>query len=340
MVSFLSCEWVRRETLEVWSFGLKVLQPDTALKLLPGRFVNVEFPDAQGNGGTRCYSIAAVSGPDAFEISVRRRGSGGVSDSLVERLKPGGLLRLIGIAGDITPGKIAGATTVLMLAAGIGITVPIALLRDIAVKHRAGEVAPKVRLMMVAPALDRVPFLAELLSLHLSADWFDLCIRVTRQKLACVTPCFGVGRPSADDAFEHGHWQSVVICGGHGFAGFFQAEARRLMPDCQLLVEAFSGCDMPLAAPVDVAFVKVVIGAETVMADAGKNLLAALEERGVIIASQCRAGICGRCRIKVVAGDYRCDGSLALSAADIANGYALACCTFATGASIAIEIAQ
>jgi ferredoxin len=112
------------------------------------------------------------------------------------------------------------------------------------------------------------------------------------------------------------------------------------MPACQVLVEAFSGGETSMPSPGIGAAVNVAIGDETVMIDPGKNLLTALEEKGINIRSQCRSGLCGRCRIKVVAGEYRCDANLALRGEEIANGYALACCTFATGASIAIEIPQ
>lgn len=338
MGAFLSCEWVRQESVDVWSFGLKLMEAEEGLALKPGRFVMIDFPDMQGHSRTRCYSIAGASGPDAFEISVRRRGEGGVSDNLVRRLQPGGLVNLVEVAGQITSQQLAGNRSVLMLAAGIGVTVPMALLRDIAVQHQSGAVAPRVRLVLVTPTLDRLPFLAELLSLSLTCPWFELSVRLTRQAVGSGHSCFASGRPTVDEAFGRTPWDSVVVCGGHAFADVFQTHARQWLPDSQLFVEAFSGAQAPKRQEGSATSAEVSIGQQTIVIDSAKSLLAGLEEQGVSVPHQCRAGICGRCRIKVVAGDYRSSAQLALSDKDTQQGYALACCTFATGSSMAIEV--
>ena len=338
MGAFLSCEFVRQESVDVWSFGFKAMQPQSEQAFDPGRFVMIDFPDVQGNSGTRCYSISGATAPDTFEISVRRKGDGGVSDNLVRRLQPGALVNLVDVAGQITSRQLAGNCTVLMLAAGIGVTVPIALVRDIAKQHLAGVAAPKVRLVIVTPVLECLPFLAELLSLSLTAAWFELSVRLTRQAVVSGHSCFAAGRPTAEEVFGGSSWDSVVICGGLAFADFFQAQARNRLPHCTLFVEAFSAAEAP--QPLGGAnAVAVKIGTETVVIDSAKNLLTALEEQGVSIQHQCRAGICGRCRIKVVDGDYRSSAQLALSDKERQQGYVLACCTFATGAGISIETA-
>jgi CDP-4-dehydro-6-deoxyglucose reductase len=73
-------------------------------------------------------------------------------------------------------------------------------------------------------------------------------------------------------------------------------------------------------------------------AEPGDTVLAALERAGYALANNCRAGACGECKTKVLAGDYD-QGmvlSMALSAADREDGYGLMC--MATPLSDLLEI--
>ena len=56
-----------------------------------------------------------------------------------------------------------------------------------------------------------------------------------------------------------------------------------------------------------------------------KSILEAAEAIGVEIDSDCRSGICGRCRTKLLNGDVTMAVNDALSDADIADGFILAC---------------
>ncbi|WP_287810780.1 2Fe-2S iron-sulfur cluster binding domain-containing protein, partial [Pseudomonas sp.] len=83
--------------------------------------------------------------------------------------------------------------------------------------------------------------------------------------------------------------------------------------------------------------VKARIDGVVLNIDPGKSLLEGLEEQGVSIPNQCRAGICGRCRIKVRSGEYRTRDDFAISAKDRAQGHVLACCTYPLGDEISVE---
>jgi ring-1,2-phenylacetyl-CoA epoxidase subunit PaaE len=56
----------------------------------------------------------------------------------------------------------------------------------------------------------------------------------------------------------------------------------------------------------------------------GQTLLEAAEEAGVEIASLCRAGVCGTCRVRVTDGALDCESS-ALDADEVNAGFVLAC---------------
>jgi ferredoxin len=62
----------------------------------------------------------------------------------------------------------------------------------------------------------------------------------------------------------------------------------------------------------------------TAQARPAETLLDLSDREGVGIPSLCRAGVCGTCRTRVVAGDVTCDADL-LDASDRAQGFVLAC---------------
>jgi len=60
------------------------------------------------------------------------------------------------------------------------------------------------------------------------------------------------------------------------------------------------------------------------------TVLEAAEECGVAIPFECRSGICGQCKTKLVAGKVRTEVKGALTSGDVASGLILACQARAT----------
>ena len=93
-------------------------------------------------------------------------------------------------------------------------------------------------------------------------------------------------------------------------------------------------CERPAPEPQPaemrtVAFTPV---GETVEVALGASLLDAAIAAGVDVPAPCGGqGRCGRCRVRVKSGDAQRRASARLEAADIADGYALACQTFIAG---------
>ena len=129
------------------------------------------------------------------------------------------------------------------------------------------------------------------------------------------------------------------------------AEVRRLLsdlgvPEAQIRTEAFASAP---AAPVEIAadaqaaslpqlgapaseaagiashVVSFQRSLATVEAPVGGTLLEAAEEAGVDLPFECRAGVCGQCKIKLLTGRVAMETQDALSEADRSRGFILAC---------------
>lgn len=380
----------------------------------PGRYVALEYTDMAGGVQQRMYSVTRKPAPDVFEIAVRRTGTHGVADRMHANLEQGAAVTLLYTGGDITVDAVLAHRQVLMWAGGIGVTLPIALLRELAQLAKDGWPVPHVTLYLCCPKVQDVPFLNELLELDLTCDWFDMQVFITRQPIDTDSRHFRPGRPSDDMLAALPAPGAVLLCGGHQFALETRSRVREWFPHAELLIESFSAPKAPVpvqsavpapmpevmpaadrsddrsaqippgllqemppqggvAAPaigraaspatgpacgpavvpaVTSIGIPMVAPAATpggaviaiagreggLAADPGKSLLDNLEQHGVPIRSQCRSGICGSCRVKILAGECRREADFCLDDHDVSNGYALACCTFPTAGELTVAL--
>jgi ferredoxin len=114
------------------------------------------------------------------------------------------------------------------------------------------------------------------------------------------------------------------------------------VPDAEVLQEAFvsrplvepagqGGVALAAEAVLDGAAASVRFtrsGKATELAD--QTVLEAAEAIGVDIPFECRSGICGQCKTRLVAGQVTMDVQDALTAADRSKGLILACQAHAT----------
>lgn len=351
----------------------------------PGRYVALEYADMAGGMQQRMYSVTRKPAPDVFEIAVRHTGTHGVADRLHASLEQGAAVTLLYTGGDITVDAVLAHRQVLMWAGGIGVTLPIALLRELAELARDGWPVPHVTLYLCCPRVQDVSFLHELLALDLTCDWFDMQVFITRQPIDSDSRHFRAGRPSDEMLAALPAPGAVLLCGGHQFALETRVRVRACFPHAQLLIESFSApkaqapapthvpCEMPGDMPVDLpadappampldlplnvplnvplnaaldspaampARAVIAIAGQDLSwaADPGKSLLDNLEQQGVPIRSQCRSGICGSCRLKIISGDCRREADFCLDEQDVRDGYALACCTYPTAGELTVAL--
>jgi ferredoxin-NADP reductase len=85
-------------------------------------------------------------------------------------------------------------------------------------------------------------------------------------------------------------------------------------------IPAFSPA--PVTATADIVFSR---SSKTLSATTEDFILDLADENGVEIASSCRAGNCGTCKVRLLEGRVEMDGQQALSEGDILDGYVLLC---------------
>lgn len=339
------CERALSEAGNIKVFTLRVqdANADFLRTLQPGRHVAIKYPDSSGIPRQRLYSITSKEAPHLFEIAVKRLGRGGVSDHLHSTLHEGSIVPLQYLAGDITVESIIDYERIGMIAGGIGITLPIALIRELSIRSRAAKQVPDVVLILCVPRIADIPFLHELLELNLTTNWFIFRVFITQERVRACDH-FIPGRPTADSLSIMGQPQAVVICGSHAFAHAFREQAVAIFPSACLHIESFTS-SASSAAPEksqgeNSSPLQLLISDSTEVIEAypGKSLLEILESNGTPIRSQCRAGICGNCRVKVSEGECRFEPDFCLGDQDKLNGYALACCTFPLSGNIKVDL--
>ncbi len=336
------CEYMHAEAGGIKVFALRAHGADTEFldALQPGGHVSIRYPDFSGSPQQRFYSITRMNEPDLFEIAVKRTGHRGVSDYLHSTVKEGSIIPLQYAASTVTVASISNFQRVAMLAGGIGVTLPMALIRELASLSRSGKHVPAVTLLLCFPRVADVPFLHELLELDLTTDWFTFRVFVTREDIQACTH-FQPGRPSDQSLEALQQPGAVVICGSRTFAHEFRQRVNHRFPGARLFAESFtppsSLRESPQASPTSARLLFAETGC-AIEADTSKSILENLETNNIPIRSQCRSGICGACRLRIISGNYRFEPDFCLSDEDRANGHALACCTFPKSGDVTIAL--
>ena len=344
-VPLARCEGVRQEAGDIKVFTLRMHNAPAALMaaVQPARHVAIRCPDAAGALQSRLYSVTRKEAPDLFEIAVKRCGRHSVSDTLHRQFREGASVALQYAAGELTVESVAAYQRVAMIAGGVGITVPIALIRELATRARQGLPVPEVVLMLCVPRVADIAFLHELLGLDLRCGWFTLRAFVTRETVR-EGEHFRCGRPGQDSLAVLGHPQAAVICGSHAFARALREQLEQRWPGLALLVESFTPPVAPVLAAApdgnDRRAIRLrIAGAGTVLEMApGPSLLEMLESADIPVRNQCRSGICGSCRIRISGGQCRFEPDFCLTEKDRRSGLVLSCCTFPREGEIELQL--
>jgi len=313
---------VIRETGDASSFVLDV-PPSLAAAFAyrPGQFVTVRVPSDRTGSVARCYSLC--SSPHAEEpptITVKRTEGGYASSWFLDHVTAGTVLDLLPPAGTFCPGSLDG--DFLLLAAGSGITPVISILKSVLAAGRG-----RVALVYANRDEQSVIFAAELRRLAAVADgrlvvlhWLD-----SVQGRPAATGIAAMARPYAG-------WEPYV-CGPDPYLTAVRAALGQLgVPAKQVRTERFlSLAENPFEeAPADggmTATLSVELdGTATVLPwPPGTRMLDVLIGAGLAAPYSCRQGICGACACQLVSGEVEMAHNEVLEAADLADGYVLAC---------------
>lgn len=333
---------VTAETHDVRTFRF-VLPSGGALPFThePGQYLNVSLEIA-GQRVNRSYTIAsAPTQSEWVEITVKKASDGYASKHLHEALKEGATVKVSAPGGRFVFDG-TGEERVLLLAGGVGITPVMAMLRTLTARRWRGRIdfvfstKTKADIIFERELHDlakRFP------NLHLTvtltrepkdSDWTGERGPITRELLQRVAPDLGRA--------------PVYLCGPVPMMAAMKTVLGELgvLPS-KIHVEAFISPpqapkgDSPAAeqsaeaeetpARTDGAAVtaQFVASGETTEVEEGQTLLEAAEDAGVDIPSDCRSGICGQCKTRLIRGRVVMDVQDALTANDRKRSLVLAC---------------
>ncbi|HEY1552188.1 MAG TPA: ferric reductase-like transmembrane domain-containing protein [Kofleriaceae bacterium] len=299
-----------------------------------GQYLNLALT-IDGKPVKRSYTIASAPNRAYVEISVKRAADGYGSKHLHDTWKEGDLVKVAAPSGKFF---FAGheSDRIVLLAGGIGITPMMAVTRSLTDRGWLGEIylvfSVRKRVDIVFESeLDylraRFPKLHVLvmLSEETDAGWTGARGRITADALRAFIP-----------DFTHG---PVMVCGPDPMMTAMRALLVGMgIPDGEVHQEAFvsppavaaevsndAGADDPPLPDGETATLTFAKSGLTAQIGNATTILEAAEEAGVEIPFECRSGICGQCKTRLVHGKVRMDAQDALTNHDRSRGLVLAC---------------
>lgn len=305
-----------------------------------GQYLNLMLTIG-GKRVNRSYTISSSpTRSDYVEISVKRAQNGYGSHHMHDTVKEGDRIKISAPAGKFV---FAGheAKRIVMLAGGVGITPMMSIVRALTDRCWQGD----LYLLFAVRKRNDIIFESELaylekrfpnLHVHITLSddpdsaWDGKRGRITREMIESVVP-----------DLKHG---PIMMCGPDPM----MKAMRKLLvedmkiPDAEVLEEAFVSPPTPAAADDAIAAAEAVAAVEPAANGAVANvsflktgrtaelppeqtLLEAAEDCGVAIPFECRSGICGQCKTKLVSGRVTMEVQDALTSGDRAKGLVLAC---------------
>ncbi len=307
---------------------------------LPGQYLNIAL-QVDGKRVNRSYTIASSPAQhDYCEITVKKADQGVASNHLHGALREGATFEVTAPAGRfVFDGK--GASRVLLIAGGVGITPVMSMLRALTDRSWPGE----IELVFSTKTQADIVFARELADLearhsnvHVSitltrepdgSDWAGARGQITASWLERLaprlreTPVFLCG----PDPMMEG--MKALLAGLGVPPENVHLEAFVSPPRAPAASESFGD---ELRAETDQApsrtggaSVQFATSGTSASVENGETLLEAAEEVGVDIPYDCRSGICGQCKTKLLSGRVVMDVQDALTDDDRRKHLVLAC---------------
>jgi ferredoxin-NADP reductase len=284
----------------------------------PGQFITLAFT-AKERTIYRSYSLCGDGRAGTpWEITVKRQDGGLISTYLCQRIRPGTQLQASMPQGSFTlPTPIYAGTALVFVAGGSGITPLYGML--LALARLAPEQRPRVWLHYAYRSPEDAIYGRELATLDPQDQWLTQqhYVSARGQRL----------RPEEVLAAPQGaEW---YVCGPESLKRAVEVEAwGQGVPNTRLHAEVFAsphGTATPARAAATPARIRLSQSGAVLSAHPGETLLEALERHGYAPSFSCRAGACGTCRLRLLAGQVRGGDGAGLSPAEKASGYVLSC---------------
>lgn len=302
----------------------------------PGQHLPIRVhPEPGRDPAMRTYTLSSAPSDGFYRLSVKREGR--VSNHL-HRLAIGDLIEARAPAGSFTINPLEPRPAV-MLAAGIGITPILAMLRTLVFEGlRHGQVRPTY-VFIAARSLAERAFDSEISELVRSTDGAIRLVRVLADPQGAEPDIDYDAAGRIDLAILRSvlpfDGYDFYLCGPPSFMQGLYDQLRDLgTPDERIHAEAFGPASLerqrnqaaPDAAaaavgPVDVVFVRS--GQEARWQPGSGSLLELAEANGLTPDFSCRNGSCGTCATRVLAGSVAYPNQ---PAARAGADHALICC--------------
>lgn len=255
----------------------------------------------------RSYSCSAVpSQPDLLEITIKQVSGGKLSQWLCQHAKVGDVLQLDQPFGELRwP---SDNHSVLLLAAGSGITPMISLLRQHLTEHNSQP----VQLHYWVSKREQACFVAELDALSKMVPNFNFYLYLT-QETAPSSSAYFYERQGRIDASHFNELTdlantAVLACGSAEFVATAQQLLKPQVASWQ--AEAFSPPQLPVFdatrnnLDTTQQVVQIVLKKQqrSISVPVGQSILTALENEGIEHPSGCRMGLCNTCACSKVSG--------------------------------------
>lgn len=333
----------------------------------PGQYLNLAL-EIDGARVNRSYTIASSPARAAYcELSVKRIGR--ASSHLHEQLREGELVKVSAPAGKFHfAGEAAGR--VVLIAGGVGITPMMSIVRALTDRSWPGDIyllfANRTRADIVferelAYLQQRFPNLHVLHALSREDDpaWSGARGRVTRETLEGFVPdlrrgpillcgpdammaamreiLVGMGVPDAEihqEAFASPAGDASAAAAELAEGAASIASAGGVAGVAGVAGAAATASAVEPGAAAEAGSVRFARAGRTAVLSPGLTVLEAAEDAGVEIPFECRSGICGQCKTKLVSGRVAMEVQDALTPADRSRGLILACQARAAGAVV------
>lgn len=294
---------------------------------LPGQFLTVAVPLASAPVW-RCYSLSSAPHDADWQLTVKRVAGGQASNWLNDQLQAGDYLRVRAPAGQFVAPSLAH--DLLLIAAGSGITPVYSILR--AALH---DGQANIRLIYANRQADAVIFAREIAQLQrdypqrLSVHWHLDTQDGRLDRLALLPRVQGWTHANA------------MLCGPQALmAELARALLAAGMPASRIYQEQFQPTQVgtpPSGGAASALQVTLDGHTHQLPVAAGEVLLQAMERHGLQPPSACRSGACGACKCRVTSGQVRLRENGALSTAELAEGWTLACQAEAVSAKVTVQ---
>ena len=309
---------------------------------IPGQFLNVAF-SIGGARMNRSYSIASSPTQREYvELAIRREPRGAVSRHIDDLVKVGDDIEAGGPIGRFT---FTGteADSIVLIAAGVGITPMMSITRYLTERSWAGDIfflyvcrTPADFIFAdEAAALQRLNpklHVAVTLTRAEGTDWKGARGRISKEWLTQIVPDLASRR--------------IHLCGPPEMMVSTRAILSDLgVPPESIKTEAFgavkptpaaAGTTAAPTAPATGPLVTFSKNDKSAKIHTDQTILELSEELGIGIEFSCRVGTCGICKVRMTAGEVEMEVQDALDNDDKTSGIILACQAKPTG-EVAVE---